>query len=304
MDSPTLTPLSSRTNTTTKPSRPEKPSSSHPPRSSASTSTATPIWPSIFAAERTSFQNDLRTIIELLRSRDNHGLHIKFAHQISKRTTYPGDMNYLINAVKGSSAPAEHIARRHLLANIKSMTSLFLEHRRERQSPCFVPRLTRILEYCRNLERRLRENVEMGMGGSRTAREVANALELVILQVGTVTLDGDLEADRQAWLAWKRAGRKTGEFRSMVQVQVQTQKEKEKQQLSRELHGQQQQQQEEEEEQEEKQVMDGADFYSSLYVSSRDEESLIDGPFDEIVGRRATCLGNSVPCTIDGWNDV
>ena len=263
-------------------------------------------------------------------------------------------MNYLINAVKGSSAPAEHIARRHLLANIKSMTSLFLEHRRERQSPCFVPRLTRILEYCRNLERRLRENVEMGMGGSRTAREVANALELVILQVGTVTLDGDLEADRQAWLAWKRAGRKTGEFRSMVQVQVQTQKEKEKQQLSREV----------------KELMmgweslqleggrgeklacscrtcaatraaaaaagggggtggeagngkqwvsqgarrsvfwvehsgqDGADFYSSLYVSSRDEESLIDGPFDEIVGRRATCLGNSVPCTIDGWNDV
>ncbi|KAJ5495987.1 hypothetical protein N7539_001103 [Penicillium diatomitis] len=200
-------------------SQPPQPPLSIPP---LAPTPGTSIWPSFFAIERRSFQDDLATIIDVLRSHEDHGLSIKFAHQIAHRTNYPGDMNYLINAVKDSTATKEHIARRHLLANIKSLTRMFLDYERDQASPCFGIRLTLILDLCKTLEHNLlREaySYEEDETGSRTARYVAKALELVILQIGTLTLDGNVQADGQAVLAKGLARKKTVEVEAKAKNQ-------------------------------------------------------------------------------------
>ncbi|KAJ5380540.1 uncharacterized protein N7496_002968 [Penicillium cataractarum] len=165
-------------------------------------------WPAYFAAERTTFQRDMRTIIKILQTPDDNNERLDFCHQIANRSSFPGSMTNLLDAVKTAESTKEHLAQRHLTANIKCLTNMFIDNPKEGRSKCFRSRLITILGYCRRLCEQLRD-----IRDPWRAERVADALDLVVLQVGRLTLDGDVVGDREALKAEKVAKEKERVFK-------------------------------------------------------------------------------------------
>jgi hypothetical protein len=127
-------------------------------------------WSTYFAAERATFQRDLRLIIDILLTPSDPDERLSFCHQIASRSSFPGPLSTLHTAIKTAKGTKEHLAQRHLTANINCLTDMFIDHPKEGRSRCFRSRLIIILDYCR----RLCEQCER-------AGRVAGALDLVVL---------------------------------------------------------------------------------------------------------------------------
>jgi hypothetical protein len=165
-------------------------------------------WPAYFAAERTTFRRNMRTIIEILRTPDDNNERLEFCHQVADRSSFSGSMTNLLDAIKTAESSKEHLAQRHLTANIKCLTDMFIENPKEGRSKCFRSRLITILDYCRRLCEQLRDT-----RNTRRADRVADALDLVVLQTGRLTLDGDVMGDRETWTTEKVAREKERLFK-------------------------------------------------------------------------------------------
>ncbi|KAJ5460469.1 uncharacterized protein N7458_002021 [Penicillium daleae] len=165
-------------------------------------------WPTYFAAERTTFQRDIRLIIEILQSPEDSKERMHFCHRIADRSSFPGSMTTLVDAVKSAESSKEHLARRHLTANINCLTHMFVDNPKEGRSRCFRSRLITILDYCRRLCEQLRDTKD-----GRRAERVADALGLVVWQIGRLTLDGDVEGDEEARRVERDVKEKEREFK-------------------------------------------------------------------------------------------
>lgn len=73
------------------------------------------------------------------------------------------------------------------------MTDMFIDNPKEGRTNCFRSRLLIILNYCKRLGDKLRDSEDPDR-----AENVADALELVILRIGTLTMDGSVEKDEEA----------------------------------------------------------------------------------------------------------
>jgi hypothetical protein len=165
-------------------------------------------WPTYFAAERATFQRDLRIIIDILLTPEDNAERLSFCHTIADRSSFPGPLSTLHSAIKTAESSKEHLAQRHLSANINCLTHMFIDHPKEGRSSCFRSRLITILDYCRRLCEQLKDRRD----GERAER-VAGALDLVVVQIGRLTLDGVVERDCEALKAEGMAREKEGLFR-------------------------------------------------------------------------------------------
>jgi hypothetical protein len=98
-------------------------------------------WPTYFAAERATFQRDLRIIIDILLTPGDNAERLSFCHTIADRSSFPGPLSTLHTANKPAESTKEHLAQRHLSANINCLMYMFIDHPKEGRSSCFRSQL-------------------------------------------------------------------------------------------------------------------------------------------------------------------